>query len=159
MIRAREVRVIDSDGSQLGVLPTQAAITKALEKGFDLVMISPDANPPVCRIADIGKMRYEQSKKEKQSRKGQKAGQLKEIMISAKIGQHDFMVKADRAKEFLEKGYKVKVSLRFRGREVTHQAICRNLMEKMADTLAAAGKVESLASADARNMILVMSPK
>jgi translation initiation factor IF-3 len=80
-------------------------------------------------------------------------------MISAKIGQHDFMVKADRAKEFLEKGYKVKVSLRFRGREVTHQAIGRNLMEKMADTLAAAGKVESLASADARNMILVMSPK
>jgi len=159
MIRAREVRVIDSDGSQLGVLPTQAAITRALEKGFDLIMISPDANPPVCRIADMGKMRYEQSKKEKQSRKGQKAGQLKEIMLSAKIGEHDFNVKAERAKEFLEKGFKVKVSLRFRGREVTHQEIGRNLMEKMADKLAVAGKVESLASADARNMILVMSPK
>ncbi|MCX5749838.1 MAG: translation initiation factor IF-3 [Candidatus Saganbacteria bacterium] len=159
MIRAKEVRVIDSDGSPLGVLPTQTAITTALDKGFDLILISPDANPPVCRIADMGKMRYEQAKKEKQSRKGQKAGQLKEITLSIKIGEHDFQVKAARAKEFLEKGCKVKVSLRFRGREVTHPDIGRRLMERMGDTLSVAGKVESLASADARNMILILSPK
>jgi translation initiation factor IF-3 len=159
MIRFKEVRVIDSDGSQIGVLPTPIAISKAEEKGFDLILISPDASPPVCRIADLGKLRYEQMKKDRQARKGSKGGQLKEIKLSPKIGGHDFQVKAERAKEFLEKGFKVKVSLMFRGREATHPEIGRRHLEKMAEFLDAAGKPEGPISSEGRNMLLIISPK
>lgn len=159
MIRVREVRVIDSDNSQLGVLPTQTAIAKAEEKGMDLVLISPDANPPVCRIADLGKLRYEQAKKEKKSKKASKSGQLKEVKLSPKISGHDFDVKATRTKEFLEKGYKVKISLFFRGREAAHPDIGRRHIEKMVQTVESVGKAEGNISSEGRNMILILSPK
>ncbi len=159
MIRFKEVRVIDSDASQLGVLPTNVAIAKAEEKGMDLVLISPDAKPPVCKITDVGKLMYEQAKREKQSKKGSKAGQLKEIKLSPKIGEHDFQVKADRAKEFLGKSFKVKVTLMFRGREATHPDIGRRLIEKMVNALEELGKPEGSASFEGRSMIIIISPK
>lgn len=159
MIRHKEVRVIDSDGAQLGVLLTGEALSKAYEKGMDLILITIDANPPVCRIADLGKMRYEQMKKEKQSRKGSKAGILKEIKMSPKISQHDFMVKAERAKEFLAKGYKLKVTVMFRGRERTHPDVGRRHIEQMVQFLAEAGKPDGGVSFEGRSMILIISPK
>lgn len=159
MIRHKEVRVIDSDGSQVGILPTQAAIAKAYEKGMDLILIAIDGSPPVCRIADFGKLRYEQVKKEKKSKKATKGGHIKEIKLSAKIGDHDFLVKADRAKEFLGKGYKVKVSLMFRGREMTHPDVGRRHLDRMIAELSEFGKPDNPYTFEGRNMILIMSPK
>lgn len=159
MIRAKEVRVIGSDNSPLGVMPTLEAISKAAEEGLDLVLISSEANPPVCRIADIGKLRYEQEKKEKKSRKGSKGGQLKEIKMFPKIGMHDFEVKAIHAKEFLEKRFKVKVTLMFRGREATHPEIGRRLIEKMVEYVAEVGKPEGPTTHEGRSMITIISPK
>ncbi len=159
MIRAKEVRVIDSNGGQLGVMPLIDAIARAEEKGYDLVLISPDANPPVCRITDVGKLMYEQQKKEKQSRKGSKAGHLKEIKMSPKISEHDFLVKAERAKEFLQKNFKVKVSLMFRGREATHPDIGRRLLEKMVNHISEVGKAEGSPSFEGRQLIMILSQK
>ena len=159
MIRHKEVRVIDSDGSQLGVMPTQAAIAKAYEKGLDLVLVVVNASPPVCRISDPGKLMYEQGKKEKKAKKSSKAGLVKEIKLSAKIGDHDFLVKAERAKEFLQKGFKVKVSLMFRGREMTHPDVGKRHMDRMIGSLADVGKPDSPYSFEGRNMILMVSPK
>lgn len=159
MIRAREVRVIGSDNSQLGVMLTSEAIARAVEEGLDLVLISNEATPPVCKIADLGKLRYEQEKKEKKSRKGSKGGQLKEIKMFPKIGIHDFGVKAQHAKEFLEKRFKVKVTLMFRGREATHPDIGRRLLEKMIEFTADAGKPEGPVTHEGRSMIMILSPK
>ncbi len=159
MIRYKEVRVIGSDGSQAGVMPLSQAIAKAEEDGLDLVLISQDANPPVCRIADLGKLRYEQAKKEKQSRKPSKAGQLKEIKMSPKISIHDFQVKAEHAKEFLQKGYKVKGTIFFRGREMTHPDIGRRLLAQLLEALIEFGKAEGNPSFEGRSMITIISPK
>lgn len=120
-IRAREVRVISTDGQQLGVLQLGEAINLARSKGVDLVEIAPNATPPVCRLVDYGKFRYEQSKKDKESRKHQHANKVKEIQLSATIDPHDFSVKVGHAIDFLCEDMKVKVSLRFRGREMAHQ--------------------------------------
>jgi len=158
-IRAREVRVIDHDGSQAGVMGTREAIDKARQNGFDLILISPDANPPVCRIADLGKIKYEAQKKEKQSRKTGKAGQVKEVKMGPKIGEHDFIVKAERAQEFLKKGYKVKVTLHFRGREATHPEIGRNLLRKMAEVVSDSGAPEGNYKQEGRNLVMMVSPK
>ncbi len=159
MIRSPQVRVIDTDGGQLGVMPLSAGIAKAEEKGLDLVLISPDANPPVCRITDIGKLRYEQSKREKQSRKGSKAGHLKEVKFTPKISDHDFLVKAERSKEFLQKGFKVKASIMFRGREMTHPDIGRRHMDRLVEYVAEVGKPESAPSMEGRNMIMILTQK
>lgn len=158
MIRHKEVRVIDSDGSALGVMPTQEAIAKAYERGLDLVLTVFNANPPVCRISDPGKLMYEQGKKEKKAKKSSKAGLVKEIKLSAKIGDHDFLFKAERAKEFLQKGFKVKVSLFFRGREMTHPDVGRRHMDRMVQCLAETGKPDGAYSFEGRNMILMVSP-
>ena len=158
-IRAREVRVIDFDGSQAGVLPIREAVDRARQNGYDLILISPDANPPVCRIADLGKIKYEAQKKEKQTRKTSKAGQVKEVKMGPKIGEHDFVVKAERTQEFLKKGYKVKVTLHFRGREATHPEIGRNLLRKMAEAVVTTGAPEGNFKQEGRNIIMMMSPK
>ena len=158
MIRFKEVRVIDSDGSQAGIFPIQSALSKAYEKGMDLILISTESSPPVCKIADIGKLKYEQQKRDKQSKKGSKAGQLKEIKMSPKISEHDFMVKAERAKEFLEKGYKVKVAVMFRGREQTHPDVGRRHLEKMITFLSTVGKIEGNISQEGRAMFLLVAP-
>ncbi len=159
MIRHNEVRVIDSDGTQLGVMPTKEAIAKAYEKGLDLILVVPNANPPVCKISEPGKLIYEQDKKEKKARKSSKAGLVKEIKISAKISDHDFSVKANHAKEFLQKGYKVKVSLMFKGREMAHPEVGKKQMEKMIEALSDVGKPDGQFSMDGRNMVLMVSPK
>lgn len=159
MIRAKEVRVIDSNGSQLGIMPTFAAISKAAENGLDLILISQDANPPVCRIIDFGKLKYEQSKKEKQSKKGSKSGQVKEIKISPKISDHDFLVKANRATEFLEKKMKVKITLMFRGREMQHPELGRRILDRMIESLSLCGKPEGEYKPEGRSLILIFAPK
>ncbi len=158
MIRAGQVRVIDNEGAQLGVMPTLQAIAAAEEKGLDLILISPDANPPVCKIGDVGKLRYEQTKKEKLAKKNSKAGQLKEIKMTPKIGIHDFEVKAEHAREFLKKNFKVKVTVMFRGREVTHPDIGRRLIEKMVEQMQGLGKPEGSQMMEGRNMILILAP-
>ena len=122
-IRAREVRVVGDDGQQLGVLPTTEALAMARSRGVDLVEVAPNANPPVCRLVDFGKFRYEQSKKDKESRKHQHANKVKEVQLSANIDPHDFGVKVQHAIDFLCEDMKVKVTLRFRGREMAHQEI------------------------------------
>ena len=159
MIRFPEVRVIDSDGKQLGVLATNQAIAIAQEKGLDLILISVDAKPPVCRITDYGKIKYEQSKKDKQSRKGNKGGQLKEMKMTPKIGGHDFEFKTTRTREFLEKGCKVKVTIHFRGREATHPKIGENLLLKMIELTSDIGIVESPPKFEGRNMLMILAPK
>lgn len=141
------------------MLPTREAVERARQNGLDLILISPDANPPVCRIADLGKIKYEQQKKEKQSRRTSKAGQVKEIKMGPKIGEHDFEVKAERTKEFLQKGYKVKVTLHFRGREVTHPEIGRNLLRKMTESVAGLGAPEGNFKQEGRDIVMMISPK
>lgn len=159
MIRAKEVLVIDEKSSQIGVLPLSQAIELAAERGLDLVLIAEDAQPPVCKIIDLGKLKYEQSKKEKQSKKGSKSGQVKEIKISPKISEHDFLVKADRAQAFLKKGLKVKTTMMFRGREATHPEIGRRLLTKMTEALIQFGKPEGDSKSEGRSIILIFAPK
>lgn len=150
--------MIDEDGAQLGVLPVPVAISRAREKGLDLVLVSPTATPPVCRIADIGKLKYEQQKKEKESRKSQKGGSLKEVKLSPKIAQHDFDVRERRAREFLEKKHKVKVSMFFRGRENAHVDIGRRVMDRMIEKLIEVGRPEAEPKKFGKTLIVILSP-
>jgi translation initiation factor IF-3 len=124
----REVRVIDEDGEQLGILPTRQALDTARERGLDLVEVAPNAIPPVCRLMDYGKYRYEQSRKDRESRKHQKTTELKEVRIKPKIDEHDLATKSRQAQRFLEEGDKVKLTVMFRGREMAHPDIGRDLL-------------------------------
>ncbi len=135
-IRAREVRVIGPDGQQLGILPLGDAINQARAHGVDLVEIAPTATPPVCRIIDLGKFRYEQSKKDKESKKHHHANKVKEIQLTATISTHDFQIKSGHAIDFLCEEMKVKASLRFRGREMAHQEFGRETMQRFVERLA-----------------------
>ncbi|MFH1541515.1 MAG: translation initiation factor IF-3 [bacterium] len=158
-MRGPEVRLIDEAGEQLGVVPTQQAIKLAKERGFDLVLVSPGATPPVCRIADIGKLKYEASKKDKETRKSQKGGALKEVKLSCKIALHDFDVRVTRAREFLEKKNKVKASLYFRGRENSHVEVGRAVMDRFLLALQDVGKTEESPKKIGKNMHAIISPK
>jgi len=124
-IRAREVRVVDVNGDQLGIMSARDALNVAGDRGLDLVEVAPNAKPPVCRIMDYGKHRYEQSKREKAARRKQKVINVKEVRMSPKIADHDFQVKSRAAEKFLQAGDKVKVSIRFRGREIVHSDLAR----------------------------------
>lgn len=160
-IGVREVRVILEDGEeavQLGVLPTRDALAKARELGLDLVEVSPTARPPVCRIMDFGKYKYEQSKKAKQSKKRQHQVEVKEIKLRPKIEKHDYEFKKRHAIEFLEEGDKVKVTLMFRGREMAHADLGRKLMERLADELKDVAKVESPPRQEGRTMLMFLAP-
>ncbi len=160
-IGVREVRVILEDGDeavQLGVLPTRDALAKARELGLDLVEVSPTARPPVCRIMDFGKYKYEQSKKAKQSKKRQHQVEVKEIKLRPKIEKHDYEFKKRHAIEFLEEGDKVKVTLTFRGREMAHSDLGRKLMDRLADELKEVAKVESPPRQEGRTMIMFLAP-
>lgn len=139
-IRAREVRVIGPDGAQVGVIPLHEAITMARTRGMDLVEVAPNATPPVCRVVDYGKYRYEQAKKEKESKKHQHANRVKEIQLTATIDAHDFSVKLGHATDFLCEDMRVKVSLRFRGREMAHQEFGVQVMERFIKELAPYGQ-------------------
>lgn len=157
-IWAKEVRLVDENSKQLGVLPTPEALRLARERGFDLVLIVPSAKPPVARIADYGKLRYEMTKKEKEARKGSRAGSIKEIKLSSKIAQHDFDVRVEKSKELLGKGHKVKVNILFRGREMAHTNLGRMVMDRFIAAVAEAAKPDAPPKLEGRNLNLILSP-
>jgi translation initiation factor IF-3 len=157
-IGVREVRVVSDDGQQLGVLPTRDALAKARELGLDLVEVSPNSRPPVCRIMDFGKYKYEQAKKARVSRKRQHQVVLKEIKLRPKIEKHDYEFKKKHCIEFLEHGDKVKITLMFRGREMAHADLGRKLLDQLADELKEVAKVEAPPRQEGRMMILMLTP-
>lgn len=158
-IRDSEIRVIGEDGDQLGIMSAQEAQALADERGFDLVKIAPNAAPPVCRIMDYGKYRFEQAKKEKEARKNQRLVETKEIRLSLNIDVADFNTKAKHAMRFLQEGNKVKVSIRFRGREMGHPEIGLDTMNRFAETCSELGAVEKPAKMEGRNMLMFLAPK
>ena len=158
-IDAREVRVIDSNGDQAGVMPLGDAIDLAAEEGLDLVEVSPNAEPPVCRIMDFGKYLFEQNKKAQQSRRKQKQVHVKEIKFRPGTDEGDYQVKLRKLVQFLENGDKTKVTLRFRGREMAHQELGANLLKRVRDDLEEYGSVEQMPQMEGRQMIMVIAPK
>ena len=158
-IREKEFRVNDADGSQLGIMPTRQALQIAAEKGLDLVDIAPQATPNVCRIMDYGKYRYEQAKREKEARKNQKTVDIKEVRMSMNIDTHDFETKVNQAVKFLKGGDKVKVSVRFRGREMAHTELGKELLDRFKDSVAEAGVIDKPAKMEGRSMAMFISPK
>ncbi len=158
-IREKEVRVIDSDGSQLGILSLADALSKADAKNMDLVLIAPQAKPPACKIMDYGKYKFVQGKREKEARKNQRIVNIKEIRITPSIDVHDFNTKVNQTVKFLKAGDKVKITVRFRGRELHHAQLGMDLLEKFAQALTDAGTVEKAAKLEGRNMTMVVAPK
>ena len=158
-IRDREVRLIAADGEQVGVVATREAQQRADESELDLVKISPNAKPPVCKIMDYGKYKYEQAKKEKEARKKQKVINVKEVRLTPVIEENDLKVKANRAIDFLKDEDKVKVSVRFRGREMGHTAAGREVLEKFIEMTSEHGVVDRKPKLEGRNMIMFLSPK
>ncbi len=157
-IRAKEVRVIGADGEQIGILPLADAKELAYDKGLDLVLLSPQAEPPVCRIMDYGKYRFEKEKKQKEAKKKQQIVKVKEIQLSCRIDTHDFETRANHARKFLEGGDKVKVIVRFKGREMAHQDIGRAMLEKFIAACADVGASEKGISLDGRFMSTIIAP-
>ena len=157
-IRAREVRVIDSDKKQLGVLSLGEAITLARSRGVDLVEIAPNATPPVCRLVDFGKYRYEQAKQEKEARKHQHANKVKEVQLSSNIDPHDFAVKLQHAVNFLCDDMKVKITLRFRGREMAHKELGFQQVEKFISNLTLFGHPDAPAKLIGKGLNVMLSP-
>ena len=158
-IRDNEIRVIGEDGAQLGVMSAPEALALAEERGYDLVKIAPTAVPPVCRIMDYGKYRFEQAKKEKEARKNQRLVETKEIRLSLNIDVADFNTKAKHAARFLQEGNKVKVSIRFRGREMGHPEIGLDTMNRFAEACSELGAVEKPAKMEGRSMLMFLAPK
>ena len=158
-IRDREVRLIDSEGNQLGVMPTKQALEMAEEAGLDLVKIVANAQPPVCKLMDYDKHRYEQSKRERDLRKNQRIVTLKEVQLSATIEENDVQTKFRNAVKFLQDGDKVKVSIRFRGRQIAHADIGMKIMEDFAARIEEYGIVERRPSLEGRHMIMILGPK
>lgn len=159
MIRVREVRLIDDEGNQLGIVPTVEAVRLAKEKELDLVEVSPNATPPVCKILDYGKYRFEQEKKLRDSKKNQKVLKLKEIRMQPKIGSGDLDTKARHIQEFLDEGDKVKVTIRFRGRELAHTELGFEVLNEVLKRLTSAYNIDKPAAMDGRNMSMTISPK
>ena len=158
-ITFKEVRVIDADGSQLGILPIKDAIEAAYSKDLDLVNVSPNANPPVCKIMDYGKYRFEIAKREKEARKNQKVIETKEIRLGLSIDKHDFETKGNHAIQFLKSGNKLKVSIRFRGRELGHPEIGLEIMGRFAEYCSEYAVIEKPAKMESRNMLMFLAPK
>lgn len=158
-IREKEVRVIDSDGAQLGILSIKDALAIAAEKNLDLVEIAPTANPHVCRIMDYGKYKFEQVKREKEAKKNQKVIEVKEIRLSLNIDTNDFNTKLKQATKFLKDGNKVKVSVRFRGREMAHPELGTEMVQRFADGIAEFGSVDKMPKLEGRSMVMIISSK
>ncbi|MGN0548795.1 MAG: translation initiation factor IF-3 [Acutalibacteraceae bacterium] len=158
-IRDKEVRVIDSDGTQLGIMPIAEAMRLADEKNTDLVKIAPQAKPPVCKIMDYGKYRFEQAKREKEAKKNQRVIEIKEVRLSLNIDTHDFETKVNQAVKFLKSGNRVKVSIRFRGREMAHPENGLVTMSKFADAVKEYGNVEKPAKLEGRSMLMFIAAK
>ena len=159
MIQADKVRVIDENGENLGVMYTREAIEQANEVGLNLVEVSPNADPPVCKFLDVGKHRYEAQKKANQARKTQKTQQIKEIKMRPNIDVHDYDVKMRSVFKFIEEGDKVKMTLRFRGREMAHQELGMNVLKRVQEDTAEIAKVEAYPRLEGRQMLMVLAPK
>ena len=158
-IKAREVRLIGPDGRQLGIMSLKDALRHAQDAQLDLVKIASDAKPPVCKVMDFGKFKYEQSKREKEARKNQKVINIKEIRMNPTIDKHDFQVRLKNTLKFLKDGDKVKVSIRFRGRQMAHTKLGEEVLNKMAENIKELGVVERMPKMEGRNMIMILSPK
>jgi len=158
-IRDKEVRVIGADGNQIGVMSAKEALKLAEEAELDLVKISPKANPPVCKIVDYGKYRYELTKKEKEAKKKQRVIEIKEIRLSPNVEMNDLKTKANNARKFITKGDKVKVTLRFRGREMAHVASSKHVLDDFAELLSDVAVVEKPAKLEGRNMTMFLAEK
>ncbi|MDF2820644.1 MAG: translation initiation factor [Clostridiales bacterium] len=158
-IRDKEVRLIDSEGEQLGIVSTKDAMQLAKDKNLDLVKIAPTAKPPVCKIIDYGKYRYELARKEKEAKKKQKVIDVKEVRLSTNIEENDLNTKANQAKKFLEKGDKVKVSLKFKGREMTRISAGRLVLDKFAELLNEVAVIDKPAKLEGRSMVMFLSEK
>jgi len=158
-IRVREVRLIGQEGEQLGVVQFRDALRLAQEAGLDLVEVAPTAKPPVCRIMDYGRFKYEQAKRDKEARKKQRVGDLKEVKMRPNIDDHDFDFKARNAHKFLKDGNKVKVTIMFRGREIVHQDLARALVARFAAEVGDVGVIERPPRVEGRNLIAIIAPK
>ncbi|MDR1687807.1 MAG: translation initiation factor IF-3 [Clostridiales bacterium] len=158
-IRDKEVRLIDSDGTQLGIVPGKDALKMADDKKLDLVKISPTAKPPVCKIMDYSKFKFDQAKREKEARKKQKTVDIKELRLSPNIDKHDVNVKVKKASEFLQDGDKVKITIRFRGRELGHTEVAYGILHDFADQVSAYGVVEKPPKMEAKSMAMFLAPK
>jgi translation initiation factor IF-3 len=157
-IRGTEIRLIGADGENVGVVSPERALVLAEEAGLDLVEISPNATPPVCKIMDFGKYKYETQKKEAEARKNQKIIEIKEVKFRPNTDVHDYEVKMRSVFKFLENGDKVKVTLRFRGREMAHQDLGRILLERVAEDITSVGKVENMPRLEGRQMVMMIGP-
>ncbi len=157
-IRDREIRLIDAEGNQLGVMSAKEALVIATDKQLDLVKVSPGAKPPVCKLMDYGKYRYELNKREKEARKNQKFINVKEIRMRPTIEEHDYMVKVKKALGFLEDGDKLKLTIRFRGRELDHTELAEKLLFDFAEKLKDVGKVDKRPELEGKNMSIMISP-
>lgn len=158
-IQSEKVRVIDDQGENLGVMYTREAIEQAADVGLNLVEVSPNANPPVCKFLDVGKYRYEAQKKANAARKTQKTQDIKEIKMRPNIDDHDYDVKMRNVNKFIENGDKVKVTLRFRGREMAHQHLGMDLLKRVQDDVAEIAKIEAYPRLEGRQMLMVLAPK
>lgn len=159
MIRAREVRVVTEAGEQLGVMAPRDALREAQERGLDLVEVAPTARPPVCRIMDFGKYKYEQSKRDREARKKQKVVTIKEVKMRPNIEDHDFDVRRRQTEQFLKDGDKIKATIMFRGREVVHADLGKQVLDRLLDTVKDLCIVERPAKLEGKNMIMILAPK
>ncbi|MDB9373228.1 translation initiation factor IF-3 [Nodularia sphaerocarpa] len=158
-IRFPKIRVIDNDGAQLGIMPPQEALQLADEKELDLVLLSDKADPPVCRIMDYGKYKFEQEKKAREARKKQHTADVKEVKMRYKIEEHDYNVRVKQAERFLKDGDKVKATVMFRGREIQHSDLAEHLLKRMAKDLEPLGELQQAPKKEGRNMMMLISPK
>lgn len=157
-IRDAKLRIVSDDGEQLGVMDARTALSLAVEKGFDLVKIAPTADPPVCKLMDYGKYKFEIAKREKENKKNQKVVNIKEVQLSPSIDTNDFNTKCNHAIKFLKNGDKVKVCVRFRGRELSHSDIGYTLLDRFAEQAKEVGSIEKKAKLEGRNMIMFLAP-
>ena len=158
-IRFPEIRVIDADGSQVGIISPQEAMRLAEERELDLVLVSETAKPPVCRIMDYGKYKFEQEKKAREAKKKQHTADVKEVKMRYKIDEHDYQVRVNQAQRFLKSGDKVKATITFRGREIQHSHLAQELLSRMAADLEEVGEVQQPPKQEGRNMMMMIAPK
>ena len=158
-IRAKEIRVVGEEGEQLGVMTVPDALKKAEDAGLDLVEVAPTANPPVCRIIDYSKYKYEQEKREKEARKKQRTVHIKEIRLSPKIGEHDYLFKLKNLEEFLKRGDKVKITMMFKGREMTHVDLGRRILDRLSSDISSIGEIEESPRLEGRFINMVIRAK
>lgn len=158
-VRSKRVRLIDADGTQVGIVTLKEALEAAQQKDLDLVEVAPQADPPVCRIMDYGKFKYEQAKREREARKKTRLIEVKELKMRPNIEEHDFNVKVRNAEKFLKNGNKVKATIMFRGREIVHSNLGRGVLERLAESVKDCGEVEKFPNMEGRNMVMILTPK